>query len=186
MSTEIITIEPQRSRPTLLVEDVMQYQVVTVPPQMTVRELVQTLIDESISGAPVLDGSGRILGVVSATDVLRLAAQEAEIPFGQVSWDAEALPEEQDDELPAYYRMPDASLLFTAPSSDALAESSFDQLTVREIMTPIAFTVAPGDSVLDLVRMLVRGRIHRALVVQNGALLGIVTPFDVLRHSYDV
>jgi CBS domain-containing protein len=179
------TTTAQTTGSTLSVGEIMQYQVVTVPPQMTVRELVQTLVDESISGAPVLDASGRILGVVSATDVLRLASQEAEIPSGQVSWNPGVLPEEQDDELPAYYRSPDSATLFSSPAGDALAESSFDELTVRDIMTPVAFTVRPGDKVGDLVRMLVRGRIHRALVVEDGALLGIVTPFDVLRHTFD-
>lgn len=55
------------------VRDVMSPQVVSVVPEMTVRELVLTFLEEEVRGAPVLDPSGKILGVVSEEDVMRLA-----------------------------------------------------------------------------------------------------------------
>jgi CBS domain-containing protein len=55
------------------VRDVMSSRVVTVVPEMTVRELVLTFLEEEVRGAPVLDPAGKILGVVSEEDVMRLA-----------------------------------------------------------------------------------------------------------------
>jgi len=115
------------------VRDIMQSEVLAVVPEMTVRELIHLLLEERISGAPVLGPTGKVLGVVSSTDVLRLAAG--------------------------------------GPAGDA---------RVAEIMTPVALTVHPNESLADLARFFRRGRVHRALVMEDGVLLGVVTPYDVL------
>lgn len=169
------------------VRDVMQFHVVTVPPRATVRELIQILSEEGISGAPVLDPHGKILGVVSATDVIRLAAHEAEIPAGQLSWEPALLPEEQDeDDGASYFALPETPVRFTAPVPGAAAETAFDRYRVEDIMTPVAFSVAPDASLQEVVQLFVRGRIHRVLVVDRGMLLGIATPFDVLGALFDL
>jgi two-component system response regulator NreC len=67
---------------------------------------------------------------------------------------------------------------------DLFPACGFDACTVRDIMTPVAYSVGPGSTVEDAVDFLLRGRIHRALVVEDERLLGIVTPFDVLRALY--
>jgi CBS domain-containing protein len=56
------------------VRDVMKPDVVTVVPEMTVRELVQTFLEEHVRGAPVLGSTGKVVGIVGETDVLRLIA----------------------------------------------------------------------------------------------------------------
>lgn len=167
------------------VRDIMQPEVVSVRPDMTVRQLIQVLSDEGISGAPVLNEAGEIVGVVSATDVIQLAAHEAEIPSGQLSWEPVLVREEEagDEEASyAYFAEPETPVRFTSPDADSAVEAGFDDYTVDDIMTPVAFTVRPSDPVGDVVQLLLRGRIHRALVVEDRMLLGIVTPFDVLRE----
>lgn len=54
-------------------------------------------------------------------------------------------------------------------------------MIVDEIMTPVAFTVDPDMLISELADFLVKGRIHRALVVESGSLIGIATAFDLLR-----
>ena len=49
----------------------------------------------------------------------------------------------------------------------------------------VSFSVPPEMPIPDLCQFLVRGRIHRALVVEDGQLLGIVTSHDVLRGLAD-
>jgi CBS domain-containing protein len=167
---------------TLRARDLMQYHVVSVGPEATVRQLVQLLTEKGVSGAPVLDRHGKILGVVSTTDVMRLAAHEAEVPAGQSSWEPVVLPEEADQEDgPSYFLLAESPVRFTAPFPEAVSESTFDRYQVREIMTPVAFMVPPSATIPELIRLFVRGRIHRVLVVEKGMLLGIVTPFDILR-----
>jgi len=120
------------------VRDLMQREVVTAAPETTVREVAHLLADRGISGMPVATPSGEVLGVVSSSDLVRLAA-----------------------------------------------ERPLDQLAVSEIMTPVSFSVGPDCSVRDLADFLVRGGIHRAMVLEDGRLLGIVTTMDVLAALAD-
>lgn len=161
-----------------LVRDAMQQSVIGVVPEMTVRELIHVLLENSIAGAPVLDQRGKAIGVVSMTDVLRLAAHEAELPSGQLTWEPMIVPEEVsgDEDLPGTA----SPVPFTEPQRNVVEEASFDGYQVRDIMTPVAFTLSPADTLATAVGFLLRGRIHRALVADDGVLHGIITPFDVL------
>lgn len=136
------------------VRDVMQTDVVAVVPEMTVRELIHLLLEERISGAPVLAPTGKVLGVVSGTDVLRLASKPSA-------------------------RLADAAAYGAFADSGSLPERC-----VADIMTPVVFTVHPEESLSDLARFFRQGRVHRALVMENGMLLGVVTPFDMVQSLF--
>lgn len=58
------------------VADLMQKNVRTAAPEEPVANIVQAMADHHISGLPVVDSSGRVLGVVSATDVLQAIAEQ--------------------------------------------------------------------------------------------------------------
>jgi CBS domain-containing protein len=154
------------------VRDIMQPHVVTVSPVMAVRELVQVLAKSRISGAPVVAANGDILGVVSATDVLTLAAYGNHNEPFRGPFDEEGA---DDEETAAYFRAPETAFVFDANRSEHVGEYQ-----VKDIMTPAAYAVKSEDTIPELARFLLRGRIHRALVVDNGKLVGIVTTFDVL------
>lgn len=57
------------------VADLMHKDVTTIAPDATIAELVQALADSHVSGLPVVSPSGKVVGVVSATDVLQAAAE---------------------------------------------------------------------------------------------------------------
>lgn len=56
-----------------------------------------------------------------------------------------------------------------------------DDHTVGDIMSRTRHAVRPKTSLDDLARLFLRTGIHRALVMDDGGLVGIVTTFDVLR-----
>jgi len=173
-----MTATPKKTAGTTLVRDIMQTSVIAVRPDRTVRELIRVLVDNSIHGVPVVDYDDRLVGVVSMTDVLQLADHDPEIPAGQVEWKPVVIPEEVsgDDDI-----VRSASLIpFTEPATEALGEATFDQVQVRDIMTPVAFTLSADDTIETAVAFLLRGRIHRAIVANGNIIEGIVTPFDVL------
>ena len=58
------------------VADLMQTDVRSTAPDAPVAQVVQTMADSHISGLPVVDSAGRVLGVVSATDVLQATAEQ--------------------------------------------------------------------------------------------------------------
>lgn len=166
-----------------LVEEVMQDAVVTVTPETTVRELLKVLVRNQISGVPVVSEGGEIVGVVSTTDVVRLGAREAEEGRENLGLAPLAIPNEEFDEDSAatFFMVSEEWMYPTQEEADTIPTSLFEGFAVSDIMTPAAFTVEPGERVQTVAKFLLRGRIHRALVVEEGRLRGIVTAFDLLK-----
>lgn len=172
----------------LAVKDIMQTDVVTVSTDTTARYLARLLADEEISGVPVLDSTGTLAGVVSSTDLVRLAADDSSVqlrPTGRgVGIESGRDPDSDDDDTesdPYGFFLPEDSPFSGQRFLEQWPDSDFDTITVQDIMTPISFAVAPDTPLTELCQFLVRGRIHRAIVKENGELLGIVTSADVLR-----
>ncbi len=168
------------------VEDIMQKEVVTVTPDTPVKELLRNMVAAQISGVPVVTEDGEIVGVVSATDVVRLGAESGEIPRGDLSLEPLAFLADEDDEPSApFFMVPGEWSYPTEGQAEAMPDALFEGYAVSDIMTPAVFTVRPRESVEDAAKFLLRGRIHRALVVEDGQLKGIVTAFDLLRAFVD-
>ncbi len=178
----------------IVVRDIMQTDVVSVTSDLYARELARKLSGEDISGAPVVDGDGALVGVVSQTDLVRLAAREQGLRAAATAADFHATPGYDDDRDPEDdpgerdpygFFLPEESPFSARAVLDAAPESRFDTTTVEEIMTPAFYSVRPDMRVPELADYLARGRIQRAVVVEDGRLVGIVTALDVLRAVAD-
>lgn len=176
----------------MTVRDIMQTDVTTVSPETPVRELTRLLADQGISGVPVVTASGAVVGVVSSTDVVRLAAEESDLPVSSGRWTTPGTDDwgdeldgqvEEDvvDDPSAGFFLPEDSPSLIPGWGDDLGEATFDEYAVSDIMTPVSFAMPPTASVKDLADFLLRGRIHRAVVIEDDHLVGIVTTMDVLR-----
>ncbi len=171
------------------VREIMQTELVTVVPDMSVHDLAGLLADKEISGAPVVDVDGEVLGVVSMTDVIRLAADETLVrlaprPAVAGEFSIEAPPEDEYEEVQDvvdYFLQAHALLVTPGPAGGGAAGSDLEQYEVREIMTPANFHIHPDSDLRELAVFLLRGRIHRALVMEDDRLVGIVTTVDLLR-----
>ena len=175
----------------LSVKDIMRKDVVTIRAEDSARELARLLADSEISGVPVLDGHGQVVGVASATDLVRVAADDAQATVSAVTMlqDIDRAADRSEDDVveadPYGFFLPEDSPFQGAELLGQIAETSFDSLTVRDLMTPVTFSVRPDMPVPELCDFLVRGRIHRALVVDDEELLGIVTSLDILKGVAD-
>jgi len=155
------------------VREVMEPRVVTVVPEMTVRELVETFQEEHIRGAPVLGPSGKVIGMVSESDVLRHALGTAPVhvpPAARFSASASAWNEQGGEGVATR----------TRPMA-VLSACDLGQVRVGEIMGPVGATFAPGDELQALTRFFAADGVQRVAVIENDILLGIVTPAAVLR-----
>jgi CBS domain-containing protein len=75
-----------RTLDAVTVAEIMTKEVWTVTPETSVGDLIRLLSQEQITGVPVVTGTGQLRGVVSATDVLRLAADEPIGTFEEETW----------------------------------------------------------------------------------------------------
>jgi CBS domain-containing protein len=171
---------------TCRVRDIMQAEVVSVRPESTVRELVRILAEHQIGGAPVVSEDGKLVGIVTTTDLVRLAAEAAAVPLDELltQLDPGETAAESRDLLSflATDAWGDAeSLAPVASSPGDEMPGHYEEYTVQDIMRPATRAVAPDASLEALARIFLEGHVHRAPVMEGGRLVGIVTTFDVLR-----
>jgi CBS domain-containing protein len=141
----------------MLVLDVMTPEVTTCTPDTGFKDLVRLLLDQYVSGVPVLDGDGRLVGIVTEADLL---AHEA-------------------------YR--DSSRRLLSVLADRLLGRDPDwvdkasALRAADLMTPDPVTVRPQDDVGLAARLLLEHDVGRLPVVDGERLVGVVSRSDLLR-----
>jgi CBS domain-containing protein len=144
---------------TQFVKDVMNPDIMTVADDMTTDELARYLTEREISGAPVVNSQGDLVGVVSMTDIGRHLAEPSEFVS---SVRAE------------FYEMSDD----TMREQRLLEEPA---VAVRDVMTPVVHHVSATAPVAEAARIMVEHHIHRLVVTQAKEPVGIITSMDLLR-----
>lgn len=145
--------------------DLMNPRVLTVREDLTVRELANVLVENDISGAPVEDRSGKLVGVVSLTDIAAALADDGEdeeegerADFFLSEWEGERTSREEMEEL-------------------GLDEA---ELTVAQIMTPEVFTVREDTPVSEIAEAMIQNHVHRIIVTREDRVVGIISTSDLL------
>jgi CBS domain-containing protein len=144
-------------------KDIMNPQVITVTDTMDLREVAKILVEEGITGAPVVDEMGTLVGVISQSDLVEydLSVEHeltVEAPFYRRPFDDALQPERgfRIEELPAD--------------------------TVKDVMTPFLITVEEETPIREVASRMAKFAIHRLIVVDaDQQIRGIVTSLDVLR-----
>jgi CBS domain-containing protein len=139
------------------VSQFMSRKLVTLRPQTTVRDAERTLDEHGIGGAPVVDANGRLVGVVSQSDLVRVESRP--VTAG---------------ELGAFYTDMD--------EFRDLAKVPVEHHTtpIEKVMNPSVVTVAPDTTVGVAARTMRELHIHRLLVTEGGRLVGILSALDLL------
>ena len=130
---------------------------VTINAGATIEELNRKLAENRISGAPVLDDTGRLVGVVSQSDIVKLISRDLMPPMG-------------------FYVFPFAAL----EQRDELARDICEK-KVSDIMERRVHSVSAQDLVSTAARVMRNLQIHRLLVLEEGRLAGIITALDLLK-----
>jgi CBS domain-containing protein len=159
MSTMTMTSQTAR--------DLMTLEVLFVDHDMTLTELAAFLTDHEISGAAVRDGSGKLIGVVSLTDlagVARGGEMPAQLTAGGAFYD-----QSWEDALDEW-----DAVTITLPEEG--------ELRVADIMTPAVLTVDADAPVSEVARAMLDSHVHRLLVHDHDReeVVGIVTTSDLL------
>ncbi len=138
--------------------DVMVSPVITTKPSASVKEVAQTLLTHHISAVPVIDDAGKMVGIVSEGDLMRRADLGTE---RHRSWWLAALFAEEE----------------------ALAAEYVKQHSkkVADVMTKRLVTASPDTPLGEIAGLLERHSIKRVPIVENGALVGIVSRANLIQ-----
>jgi CBS domain-containing protein len=141
----------------MLVKEVMKTDVVTVPSDLPLSQVAELFRKRCISGAPVVDDAGIVLGVVSQTDLM-------------------VVPGSAPPTVARFHVQPEP---LEDPISVTVAE--VEGATAETVMTPGAIAVDENTPVAEVARAMIERHIHRILVTRAGKLAGIVSTMDLLR-----
>lgn len=144
------------------VDEVMTSDVVSFAPRQNVQEAMSILNEHGVDGGPVVDGSGKVVGVLSTGDLI---VQESRL------------------HLPTVISMFGATL--ELPSSQRHFESDLSKALgseVREVMNDDPVTVAPDATLETAATLLHEKNVSRLPVVDAaGKLVGILARADIVR-----
>jgi CBS domain-containing protein len=147
----------------LKAKDIMTMQVITVDPATTIQEFARVLMENKISGAPVVDDQGRLKGIVTENDLISKNSRL---------------------HIPTILRLFDAYI----PLGTSKMESEIKKMTastVEEICTKDVITVDEEASVEYVATLMTEKKIHLLPVVKGGKLTGIVGKKDIIKGIAD-
>ncbi len=147
---------------TISARDLMTVKVVTLHPSLSARDAWESLVESRVSGAPVVDDAGKLIGVLSLNDLARCAFTQEFNPSKASSF-YEALTYDE--------------------GAGALIEESPDKLstsTVEQLMNPYVITVSPNDTAAQVAVLMRERLIHRVIVTDNGKVVGLISALDLL------
>ena len=143
----------------MIVKKIMTKEVVSVSPAMDIHALAQLFIDNDISGAPVVDGEGKFLGLVLEEGLI-FHDKKVHLPtFIQVCVGFVTLGFKKfEDEM-----------------------KKIAATTVEEIMEKKIVKITEETPVEDVATMIVEDNVHYFPVMKDDKLIGVVTKKDIVR-----
>jgi CBS domain-containing protein len=136
------------------VHEIMSSEVVTVSTDTSLKEVAEVLAERGISGLPVVDDDGFVVGVVSEADIL-FKERGPSSRAGVLGWLLDRYGYEGQLKLEAQI--------------------------AGEAMTAPAITIAPNRPVAEAAHLMLERRVNRLPVVENARLVGLVTRTDLVR-----
>ena len=155
----------------LIAKDIMTTEVLKVRADWSVRRLAEFLAEQSISGAPVISENGKLIGVVTATDIL-----------------ANGTLSENDPEsyVPHEYYLHSLEHRYAKVEIASFSIGGEPLTTVGDIMTPTVFKVTEETTVQKVADTMIKNCIHRIFVTREGKMVGIISATDMLKVIRDM
>jgi CBS domain-containing protein len=143
------------SEANMRVQDFMTRQVVTITPDTTLLGAARLMLEHRVGGLPVLDASGRIVGIFSESDLLREQGKgEDGSPWLQ---------------------------MMLVPAGEPSAPAGLAARKVDHVMTRQPITIAPDALIAQACQVLHEHRLRRLPVVEDDRLVGMIARADLVR-----
>lgn len=147
---------------TVLAHEIMTPSIKAVPQSWTMERLARFLTDNEITGSPVTNDDGEIIGIATLKDI------------AEFRWNAnrsEACTKLTPEEAQEARRL--RMIMFE--------EMGKVPVEVRDIMTPSVLSVDEQTPVRDIANIMMREHLHRIFVTKNNKITGILTTYDMLK-----
>ncbi|MBD3640363.1 MAG: CBS domain-containing protein [Marinobacter sp.] len=151
---------------TVLAYEIMTPSIKAVPQNWTMDRLARFLTDNEITGSPVTDDNGEIVGIATLKDITEFRWNAS-----RSDTDPRLTPEEEVE----------ARRLRMA----IFEEMGKVPVEVRDIMTPIVLSVDEQTPVRDIANIMMREHLHRIFVTSDSKITGIITTYDMLKLISD-
>jgi CBS domain-containing protein len=142
------------------VRDLMTTQILTARPETPVSEVATMMVDRAISGVPVLDEAGTVVGLITERELVLRSTRI---------------------EPPAFLPVLDARIPIETPSHYRRRLQHIVGSRAGDAMSEVFETVAPDVELEDLAALMTRPGVNPVPVVENGRLVGIVSRADIVR-----
>ena len=151
---------------TVLAYEIMTPSIKAVPQSWAMDRLARFLTDNEITGSPVTDDTGEIVGIATLKDIT-----EFRWNGHRSGADKQLTPEEQQEAR--HLRL----VIFE--------EMGRVPVEVRDIMTPSVLSVDEQTPVGDIAHIMMREHLHRIFVTRESKITGIITTYDMLKLISD-
>lgn len=138
----------------------MTKEVITVSPEASINDLAKLLDNRRIGGVPVVDADGRLVGIITQSDLIERA---------------------RNLELPPAINILDLHIYLQIPSHLFRRVEKMLGTTVQEVMTPKPVTVSPETPVPAIAALMERKKVHTIPVMAGGELVGVIGKIDLVR-----
>jgi CBS domain-containing protein len=140
----------------VLTREVMSREVLAIRRDATLPQAVRLMLDKRISGLPVVDEAGHVVGVLTEGDLLRRAETGTAVQGGWL-----------------------ANLFASGAQAGRYVQAHTRR--VADLMTPEVVSVAEDTPLSEVVRLMERYRIKRLPVLRDAKLVGLVSRADLVR-----
>ena len=141
-------------------KDIMTKEVITVKPEMTIEELARLFTKHDISGAPVVDEAGGLIGIVTENDLIKM---------------------EQRLHIPTIITIFDAVIYLGSSKKFEEDLKRMAATKVSDIYKKDVVTITENTTIEEVATIMCEKDIHHLPVVKKGKLMGIVGKKDVVR-----
>jgi len=145
----------------LLAKDIMTKKVITINQDASIEELSNLLLDNKISGVPVIDNDGKIVGIATEGDIII---------------------RDTDMHFPRYFKLLDSIIYLESLTKFKNSLKKHLAIKVSEIMTSDVISCSPETLVGDVANTMVENKINRIPVLSaDGKPAGIITRADIIK-----
>jgi CBS domain-containing protein len=146
----------------LTAKDIMTKDVITVKPDTSIEELASLLVEHQISGAPVVDDSGNLYGIVTENDLISRSKRL---------------------HIPTVVSFLDAAIYLESSKKFEQEVKRLTATKVGEICTRKVVTISEDTPIVDIATTMDEKKVYLLPVVRNGKVAGIVGKRDMVKAA---